>query len=527
VKRPVTAAACGPYELVAPSEGTLFECEDGSVEVRAELSYVVRFSAGAPRDILGKALSVRPGGSEGVLRFRNYVGISSLGPRRLSVCSDRLDAGAVAGMLDDVCRHLASLPFRTDTPTTAGYRRVPDPGPEVLYHSFAFLRDCLRIGQPHDLAGALLRIAANPLLTLRREMPARVPLAVIGDLDPDALASLPSEPELLEPVADGSPLASHPLAASLSGTLPGSVRRRRLGHSSDNRVNRFAVGALMTMIDWLRRFERLAEREKRVSSAANAREADGLAEDLERFLRHPALGGIAPAYDPPLQSTALRSRPGYRELLATYTELMDHASRAEPHNAQALLELRDAAAIYEFWCFFQVAEAVTDVCGPALDASRFAVETTHSQVPWGYSLRWEEASLTYNLVFAGAASTEEWPGSASYSRELRPDVALHTRTSGLHLFDAKLKLKSGQGPLADGFESEDLHKMHTYRDALGAGSAWVLYPSAAAAATRYRVPASGGAEGRSGFQGVGAVPLRPAGELAPLRDLVAELMAGR
>jgi hypothetical protein len=524
VRRAVAVASCGPYEIVAPSDGTLFECDDGSVEVRAERSYVVRFQPEASRDVLAGALAIHPGSGEGILRFRNYVGISSLGPRRLSVCSDRLDAGAVAGMLDDVCRQLASLPFHVDTPTQVGYSRVRDPAPEVLYHSFTYLRDCWKVRRPWDLGGALQRILAGPHLTLRRGSPARVPLAAVGELDAEGLLSLASEPEFLEPVAPGSPLASHPLASSLGGTLPAAVRARRLTHSTENLVNRFVVGALETMIDLLRSFERLVRSEKRVSSAQNAAEAAELTAVLERPLRHPALAGLEASFDPPLHSTILRGKAGYRELLAAYTELLQHASRANPHDAQILLELRDAAAIYEFWCYFQIAGALTRIYGPPTSADRFAVETTHSRLPWGYSLHWEEVVLAYNLTFSPSGSGDAWPGSTSYSRPMRPDVTLRTASAGLHLFDAKLKLKSGESAPEEGFESADLHKMHSYRDALGAASVWVLYPAAGAEIRRFAVPPGDAAGETVGFRGVGAVPLRPAEDTGRFEALVAELL---
>lgn len=516
MRRAVAAAACGPYEIVAPAADTLFEHEDGLIELIAECSYVVRFEGDARRDILEGALSVPSGGGEGRLRFQNFVGLSSLGSRRLSVRSRRLDAEAVAGMLDDVGRQLASLPFYVDTPTRSGYVRVQDPGPEVLYHSFAFLRDCMRFGRPHDLVGALQRILANPVLTLHRKAPAKVALGAASRIDADTIRALQSEPGALEPVGGGSTAASHPLARSLGGALPTHVRTSSLRQSTDNPVNRFVVGVLLTMIELLRRFERLTLTEKRVSSAVNAREARELAEALERVRRHPILDDLSPLHEAPLSSTALRGRAGYRELLTISSELLAHASRAEPHDAQALLELRETATIYEYWCFFQVVEELRSRLGDPVKRARFAAATTHSKVPWGYSFRWEEVDVAYNRTFKRSPSAEEWPGATSYGRAMRPDIAV-TAPSGLHVLDAKLRINLGDRE-GDDFKSDDLHKMHAYRDALGASSAWVLYPGSGSEMRKFRMPAAGGA-----FEGVGAVPLKPNGS-ATMAALVGELL---
>jgi uncharacterized protein len=514
VKRAVATATCGPYEIVAPAADALFEDGDGSIELRAELSYVVRFRSGAPRDVLKGALSVPKGGREGKLRFQNFVGLSKLGGRRLTVRSNRLDADAVAGMLDEVCRHLASLSFYVDTPTQGGYMRVPDLGPEVLYHSFAFLRDCLRYRRPHDLAGALQRILAQPLLTLRSDRPQRVPLGAATGVDADTLAALQSEPEPLQPVTE-APVAFRPLADALGGALPTYVKTSRTLHSTDNAANRFVLGALLTMADLLRRFEGLVRAEGRVSSALNAGEAAALADDLERLQRHPSIERLTPLYEPPLHSTALRGRSGYRDLLAVWTSLIDHASRAEAHDAQPLLELRETATIYEYWCFFRIADAVRSVLGDPLEVSRFAAETNFSKVPWGYSFRWEAVELVYNRTFKRSTSAEGWPGRTSYGRSMRPDATLLS-SSGLHLFDAKLRVDLDQN--GDRFKSDDLHKMHAYRDALGATSVWVIYPGRGNDVRRFQSPVGVGA-----FQGVGAVPLHPGGE-SPLEELVSELL---
>lgn len=67
----------------------------------------------------------------------------------------------------------------------------------------------------------------------------------------------------------------------------------------------------------------------------------------------------------------------------------------------------------------------------------------------------------------------------SMSFELRPDIVLRVPggpAAGLHVLDAKFRIaRTG----ADESEAkvDDLHKMHTYRDAINAvRSAWVLYP---------------------------------------------------
>ena len=270
---PVSNALCGPYEIVAQRDGSLHERPDRSLELVAECRYLVRLGDGADPNVLSGALAVLRGGREGVLQFGNFIGQAELGGRTLVVRSGRLGAAAVQRMLDEVAEELASLPFSAATPTSAPYARGRTVAPDALYHAYAFLRDGMRARGQHDLPGAVQRILARPHESLRTEEARLIPVGRTSQIDAATLAALHSEPELLSPLSSGSPLASHPLARRLNGRMPEFVRTRPLGHTTDNRENRFVVAALDVMTDITQQFERVACASRRVSSAMNAREA--------------------------------------------------------------------------------------------------------------------------------------------------------------------------------------------------------------------------------------------------------------
>ena len=514
----VETLSCGPYELVAQDTQSLREEDDGSGEVRAESRYLVRLDPGANPKVLAGSLSVPHGGKEGILRFGNFIGVAELGGRRLKVVSDRLADAAVDQMLDEVARRLASLPFGAMTPTAAPYLRGRELGPDALYHAFAFLRDAMRARGPHDLAGAVRRILARPYESLRADEQRLTPLAYVTSVDAATLAAIQSAPELLAPVTSGS-LKRSPLARSLQGCMPSMVRVVPLAQDNDTVENRFVVAALDAMGDVARRFERLSRASGRAASAVNAREAREMAHQLERWRRHHVLERLQPNRSVPLHSTVLRGRAGYREVLSTYLELLARTRVARPHDLQRLLELRDAALIYEYWCYFNVVSAVTQVLSLSPTLSRFSVDELGSRVPYGYRAMWDGVEAVYNATFSPDVTGNGKRGEDSYSVPLRPDITM--RTAGrLHIFDAKLKLdvkaafKEGdtggtesEVEPSDPFKRGDLDKMHTYRDALGADSVWILYPGSEVTPQMYEVPWS--ARKAVGFQGVGAVALRP------------------
>ncbi len=515
---PIASAVCGPYEILAQREGSLLKHPDHSLELQAEACYLVRLGDGADPHALRGALTIPHGGTEGILQFGNFVGQASLGGRKLAVRSRRLATTAVELMLDDVAGHLASLPFFAATPTSAPYVRDRSMSSDALYHTYVFLRDSMRGGGQHDLPGAVERIIARPHETLRSEDAQLIPLGRASQIDAATVAAISSEPELLSPLAEGSPLATHPLARRLRGRMPEFIRTRPLRHTTNNPENRFVAAALDAMSDIARQFELLAIGDRRVASATNSKEASAIAATLSRWRRHPMLEPLSTARDVPIRSTVLRGRAGYRQLLRCYIELMARTRLSEPSDMRALLELRDAALMYEYWCYFRVVDGVADSLRTAAQVDRFAVDAVGSRVPYGYRAKVGHATILYNETYSRPASGSPEIGQHSYSVRLRPDITLRSRDGGLHLFDAKLKLDFGQAVDADDhddakgrpdtFNREDLYKMHAYRDALGADSVWVLYPGSDPSPTQYRLPWDDRPL-RGDFHGVGAIALRP------------------
>lgn len=510
---------CGPYEVIAQRPGSLTVADDGTVRLYAEHSYLVRLAADAERDVLGGALSVPRGGREGQLRFGNFVGRTELGGRRLDVRSNRLSDTAAERMLDQVSGWFASLPFAASGPVGAAYSTEREQTPRVLYHSFALLRDAFRRLGPHDLRGATERILAQPHETLASSEPRLVPVGAASRVDAETIISIPRAPELLRRVQAGSALAATPTVRQLRGMLPEFVRVRPFRHTTDNPENRFVAGAVDAMIGLLRQFERLARAQSSPGKVANAREAAEIADFLRRCRRHRVLDEVRPLTEIPLHSVTLRSRPGYRELLALYGELQARAHASAPHDAERLLESRDAAAIFELWCYVKVLEALESRLGPPLSRDRVEVGDFQAELRWGYAVSWPEVTAYYNATFARAGARGHSPSFSSYSLSLRPDIALRSRDGRLNVLDAKLKRRfhravdaENSDPRAvdgDTFKPEDLHKMHAYRDALSADSAWILYPGSRPTPDRYPAPSVEDDADPGRHAGVGAIALRP------------------
>ncbi|MBA2321355.1 MAG: hypothetical protein H0V89_09380 [Deltaproteobacteria bacterium] len=251
---------------------------------------------------------------------------------------------------------------------------------------------------------------------------------------------------------------------------------------------------------------------------------------LAPIARHRMWGDVGRMRLFPASSTTLQRRGAYREVLRHYV-LLRMASTALPLDAaevQQLLEVKDIARLYELWTAFAVVEAVSAWKGVASGARRLAHGDLGATLGSGLLVSWGDGTeVAYNASY----TTKPGFHGQSWSLRLRPDVVLFVPdgpSAGLHVLDAKFRLSGTLAGAADDVEGDarvdDLHKMHTYRDAIPAvRSAWVMYPG-----TFFRFWARNGSigdtMGSGPVDGIGAVPVVPGVEAVALRGLVGAIM---
>jgi predicted component of viral defense system (DUF524 family) len=256
-------------------------------------------------------------------------------------------------------------------------------------------------------------------------------------------------------------------------------------------------------------------------------DAAQLGATLERWRIHRVLEDLRPLRRLPTTSTVLRGRPGYRDVLRLYGDLLGRTRIVPPAAAIRLVGLRDIAALYEWWCFFQVVRTVSDTLGPPVRVDPAVSSWQGAELGQGLTAHFSgKVRVEFNRSFSRS------PGGRhrSYSVTLRPDILVETPRER-HIFDAKFAFEPVGSVLEDDDDdSEDesiagrarrwhIHKMHTYRDALDrVASVRVLYPGS----TDEWYPA--GPHGAR--HGVGSLPLRvgSAADSSALSSLMKELI---
>lgn len=450
------------------------------LRLQAEATYVVEGSdalqvAGALPPQVVEVLSTRLV----LVRFGNAVGRLAGGPLGpLDVVSGKLDADGFDRLLNDVARRAAALPFAAGTSTQSTFSQSEALRPPP-YHALVFLRAAMAPDAPDDqaLLPALRDILARPHLRFVR---ARREVGVGAASRIDAKA-------LLDVVAGRWPLEraqrSGRVAAKLRGRLPQRVEETTAHRTLDTPENRFALHVIDLALELLDEVRAAAIEARRSSVEAEART---LAARLEPFRSHRMWTDVGQLTRIPAGSTVLHGRAAYRTLFLLHSRLMLGARLPQRDDTvHGLLEVKDVARLYELWCCFEVIDAVSQHLGDPIEVGevrrgRLALDVVEDD----YAAVWRDGTtVVYNPRFKRSGRV----GRRSYSVPLRPDIGLWVPDGeggrDLHLLDAKFKVNwtaTLDGEDDDGragrAKRADLYKMHTYRDALGARSVWVVYP---------------------------------------------------
>lgn len=380
-------------------------------------------------------------------------------------------------------------------------------GQRLLYQQFALLHAKLMSREFED---AMALILANPhraWVEEREEQHPGRPLRSGGHLSRALARSGPR--------VDTKGLLS-------VASVPRRVERTRTESTLDSIPNRFVFYALAR---WRSIAQRLTDAlgPLRREPGPIRRGRDAAAEvraRMDRYLGHPLFREVAPLRVFPLANQVLMKQAGYRDLFRTFV-LGEFGSRlAIDLDVDDMFgaSQRNAAALYEYWAFLQLADAVGEVCGsrktvevlqPAADGLSIGFR---QGVASGLTWRIERASrefeidLFFNRTFVVSTTYEL---EASWTREMRPDCSLHIQPRSrmpkltdprdldvwLH-FDAKYRVEHpreqfdaatdlGQDAAAEAesverlsrSRREDLLKMHAYRDAIRrTAGAYVLFP---------------------------------------------------
>lgn len=423
-------------------------------------------------------------------------------------------------LIDDLIRYLVSMPFDWGAPTEfATEERVQPPSPIFVLHVLA--QNAQRI------CHALQTIWRNPhrrLVTEERW----VLLSEASSVDADTILMMLQHPEHLRRYENrGGSLIT--LAQRLKSKVseqtfvPERVFERRVTETLDTPENRFIKRFMDIVLYWCDELQRLNYWQKAQSHQPDLQTL----REFVRFLRaDPLFADVGELEIFPASSQVLLRCDGYRECLQVYRLL--HIARAPIFDRlQDAIDNRRIDQLYEFWCFFRLAEELAKILGNRQQPLFSALESYEGGLRHGLSANLGNGyQLFYNRTFSHGKGS-----GRSYSVSLRPDFSLMKGGQPLVVFDAKFRFDERDIQPSQPLEEEmdnaqqegdterlakhaDICKMHTYRDALKCRAAIILFPGTKGVfyrtdGTEENNPCLSDIVQNNHWEGVGALPLVP------------------
>jgi hypothetical protein len=448
------------------------------------------------------------------ISFTNQVGRTEIFGVPVEVESSKISSENVAFLLQEVSDLSASLIFSWKTPVSfeAG-TSILSMSP-VPYHQFQFLRhSMLRTPVGGRLQDFISAVERNPIRRFDVNRPI-VPVQRVRRLDTNSLRTIFSRMDRLAILSEASHLAGNNLAQSLTfgdparSHFPTKIAAPSRTLSYDSPENRFIKHVLKEALSLTYRFS-----SHRRLHATVRDESLKMQSILESLMESPVLldAGSLTSFSGPTQ--ALSKADGYRDVFLFWQEFSRHISLPlEQAETARLLEGRDLAKLYEYWVFLRILDAV--VRGAAVQKpKRVTIRRSELGESLGNALLvnvTDTISVEFNPSYSRGSRQ-------SYSTTLRPDVVITVGTKRF-AFDAKYKLDyldvsdedSAEDSPRGTYKQADLHKMHTYRDAISSlQSAIAVYPGSEFVFFNREGNRTVRAIDTTALDGIGALPLCP------------------
>ena len=461
-------------------------------------------------------------GNTFLINFKNSVGLTRIESLCLWIKNQKIGEEAFYTLLEFISDHYANLVC--DWNTATGYAHRQDiAGRNIPYIEFLLLKKYL-LSTEQSLESLVTAILSDPHRRLCRKMQYQ-PIEKVAAPEPALIMAGLSKPGNIVPLHSGHPLLNTALGRALAGNternlyLQQALEERKY-HSYDTPENRFIKHVLSDIQQRLKQLQGVLCGSVNYLHPTLDKDLATLQTQAQGSLEDPLWREVGFMRFVPLSSPVLQRKEGYRQLLSLYALLQLLTRYDLPcFDFAHLLESKDTAILFEYWCFFLIKDILDNQFGKPKHYQLVMDDPRNQKLVEGISLEYENGlSFGFNC----------W--GKSYSRPLRPDFSLHYQ-SRILLLDAKYKGEregfygvTGNGVI-ESWKEEDIIKMHAYRDAIAnVVGAFVLYPG------RETVLYPTFNTTRR-YEGVGAIALRPSLDAQPeessrqlLRALIQEFI---
>lgn len=302
-----------------------------------------------------------PDGDTAELNFGNYVGTAELYDREIRVESKKISSEQFKQVLNDISEEISNLPFDFNTPVSLAFERSSPHHPDILYQSFAYLRQITLYDKP-CLSDCFGVIEGNPhrttiMVTVDED------LSKARGIKPDVVFSAISRPQFLIRAQEGDrafelPCAMQPHYDPACRFIPTTISDEHIEVTYDNPENRFVKAFLLQAIRICSHFKSLLDKHLLETGSTfyghDVREELRLVTNALAAMRQAAfLVDVGELGILPASSQVLQRAEGYRQFFTHFHKLaLASKFPIDGHSLGQIIEGKDVATLYEYWCFF-------------------------------------------------------------------------------------------------------------------------------------------------------------------------------
>ncbi|MGB4842932.1 MAG: DUF2357 domain-containing protein, partial [Ferruginibacter sp.] len=428
------------------------------------------------------------------INFKNFVGLTRIGELNIQIRNRKIGDETFYALLDFISDHYANLVSDWNTSTGYGHRQ-DTAGRNIPYIEFLLFKKDL-LGAKQSLEGLVSAILSDPHRRLCREMQYQ-PIEKVAALEPALIMAGLSKPGNTVKLTPGHPLLQSAIGVALAGDTKRTlylqqVLEERKYHSYDTPENRFIKHVLSDIQNRLKRLQNILGGSANYLHPTLGKDLADLQKQAQGSLEDPLWREVGFMRLLPSSSPVLQRKEGYRQLFSLYSLLQLLTRYDLPcFDFSHLLESKDTATLFEYWCFFLIKNILDDQFGKPRHYQLVNGDSRNQKLVEGISLKYKNGlSFSFNQSYSSSnglasanMSTTGYRWGESYSQALRPDFCLHYQERIL-ILDAKYKGEREEGfygekanGLIELWKDEDIIKMHAYRDAIAhVVGAFILYP---------------------------------------------------
>ena len=471
-----------------------------------------------------------PGSPAAKIRFTNYIGKCNIGSQRLEIRSKKFlpeftGAKQLEMLLREIEQNIGRSYLDVDSPSiTARAVDWSTPTAALLHEFNYFYHAFFSVSQDKRVPWLFQRVAANPQLdhSAIRKQDLIWTVKRVGNDFARSLTSVPGEAVGIENcsgLADSLFRAAHP--EGTFDSMPLRISHTQHCPQANTPENRF-VKYLFEYIGVVCRRAEAAFSDSQLI----VQRAKRLGPNVQRILADAFFGDVGQLTQIPTSSNVLRYRHGYKELYEHYVKAhMGIIPKFLDAVEGQVSEIKNVAVLYEIWCYSQVAK---QVLGEDCEMRKSDIHADGSSLLYEAELCNGRFRVSYNRSFTPS-------NAGSYSLILRPDIVVEdVKAEKIVVFDAKyrsvVELDEDRNVVSSKYQSSDVHKMHTYVDAITDCRASIALYVGESFRLFKRGEFKGGQQDSGDmvrFEGVGVVPLVPGRENREFKALIDRLVDAR